>query len=174
MASGKLVSDAAIIKLVKERIKQADCVSGFLLDGFPRTTTQADALRDEAVKIDYVIEIDVPDEEIIERMSGRLVHSASGRIYHRIYNPPKVAGKDDMSGDALVQREDDREETVRQRLAVYRQQTRPLIDYYYRWGQSGDTSAPAYHSISGVGTMAEVRDRLFEILGESVLVYELR
>lgn len=164
MDSGKLVSDAIIIALVKERISEADCAQGFLLDGFPRTMMQADALKDEKVKIDFVIEIDVPDEAIIERMSGRLVHPASGRIYHRVNNPPQIVGKDDVTGESLIQREDDREETVRKRLAVYHKQTRPLIDYYKNWAHSGDVMAPQYHCISGLGTMHQVRDRLFAMV----------
>ena len=166
MDSGKLVSDAIIIALVKERIVEADCVDGFLLDGFPRTKEQADALRDEKIKIDLIVEIDVPDEEIIERMSGRLIHPGSGRVYHRVNHPPQVADKDDLTGEPLIQREDDCEGTVRKRLEVYHQQTRPLIDYYQSWARSEDSIAPQYHCISGVGTMEEIRGRMFSILSE--------
>lgn len=162
--NGELVSDDIIIALVKRRIVQPDCVQGFLLDGFPRTTVQADALRAQRIKIDCVIEIDVPDEEIIERMSGRLVHATSGRVYHRIYQPPKIAGKDDVTGEPLIQRKDDCEKTVRQRLKVYRQQTYPLIQYYQQWVQSHDTLAPQYYRISGQGSMDDVRERIFAIL----------
>jgi adenylate kinase len=166
VASGKLVSDEIMIALVKERIAQADCKNGFLLDGFPRTTAQADALRAQQIKIDFVIELDVPDDEIIERMSGRLVHPASGRVYHRIYQPPKIADKDDITGEPLIQREDDREATVRQRLAVYHQQTRPLIQYYQQWAQTRDALAPKYFCISGSGSMDSVRDQILKILQE--------
>ena len=164
MESGRLVSDVIIIALVKERISEADCAQGFLLDGFPRTVMQADALKDEKVKIDCIVEIDVPDEEIINRMSGRLVHLASGRVYHRINHPPQTAGKDDVTGEPLIQRKDDREDTVRERLLVYHRQTRPLIDYYKDWVRSGDVMAPQYHCISGLGTMDEVRNRLFSVI----------
>ncbi len=162
--SGKLVSDDIMIALVKERIQQADCVKGFLLDGYPRTTAQADALRDAKIKIDFVIQIVVPDEVIIERMSGRLVHAASGRVYHRTYQPPNVAGQDDVTGEPLTQRIDDEEETVRKRLAVYHQQTSPLVVYYQNCAKANDSMAPSYHCISGVGNVDEVRDRLFGIL----------
>ncbi len=144
MDSGALVSDDIIVALVKERLKAPDCANGYLFDGFPRTIPQADAMREAAVAIDYVLEIDVPDAAIIERMSGRRVHVASGRTYHVLYNPPKVAGKDDVTGEDLVQRADDREETVRKRLEVYRAQTMPLIAYYARWAASGDARAPKY------------------------------
>src|SRR5256885_10622262 len=144
MDAGGLVSDDLIIGLVKERIAQPDCANGFLFDGFPRTIPQADALKTAGVKIDYVLEIDVPDEAIIERMSGRRVHVASGRTYHVKFNPPKVAGRDDVTGDELIQRDDDKEETVRKRLAVYHEQTEPLIAYYSDWAATGDPSAPQY------------------------------
>ena len=162
--SGKLVSDEIVIALVKERISQPDCAQGFLLDGFPRTIAQADALREAHVNIDVVIEIDVPDEEIIARMSGRMVHPASGRIYHRVNNPPKEVGKDDVTGEPLIHRDDDCEETVRKRLDVYREQTQPLIEYYHRWRDVDDVAAPEYHSILGVGTLDAISERLFNIL----------
>ncbi len=164
MDSGALVSDDIIIGLVRDRLLQPDCARGFLFDGFPRTIAQADALKAADVHIDVVLEFDVPDEDIVERLSGRRVHPASGRIYHLHYNPPKVAGKDDVTGEALVLRDDDREETVRKRLAVYRAQTRPLVDYYTRWAQSGDAQAPRLAKISGVGSVNEVSQRIFTAL----------
>ncbi len=162
--SGHLVSDDIMIALVKDRIKQPDCASGFLLDGYPRTTTQADALREADILIDHVIEIDVPDEVIIERMGGRLVHATSGRVYHRIYHPPKEDNRDDVTGEPLTQREDDREETVRKRLAVYHRETKPLVAYYQKYVKSKDPSAPVYHRVSGVGSVESVRDRIFSLL----------
>src|SRR5205823_9893712 len=147
MDAGGLVSDDIIIGLVKERIAQPDCVNGFLFDGFPRTIPQADAMKSAGVKIDVVLEIDVPDEAIIERMSGRRVHVASGRTYHVKFNPPKVAGRDDVTGEPLIQREDDKEETVTRRLAVYHQQTEPLVAYYREWAASGDKGAPEYRQV---------------------------
>ncbi len=167
MDAGKLVSDEIIIDLVKERIAQADCQQGFLFDGFPRTIAQADALREAGVFIDHVIEFSVPDEDIVKRMSGRLMHEASGRVYHRINNPPKVSNRDDLTGEPLVQREDDKEETVRKRLAVYHEQTRPLIAYYQHLSQHKDQPAPAYHQVSGFGTIDEIRLRILEILNVS-------
>ncbi len=164
MDSGALVSDDIIIGLVKERLKQPDCTKGYLFDGFPRTIPQAEAMRDAKVVIDYVLEIDVPAGEIVLRMSGRRVHLASGRTYHVEFNPPKVEGRDDATGEPLVQREDDREETVRNRLAVYQSQTRPLVDFYGRWGASGDAAAPRYRSISGQGRVEEIRDRAIAAL----------
>ncbi|OGO95504.1 MAG: adenylate kinase [Coxiella sp. RIFCSPHIGHO2_12_FULL_44_14] len=164
MDSGKLVSDAVMITLVKERIQESDCHNGFVLDGFPRTLAQADALRAANVKIDVVIELEVPDEVIIERMSGRWIHPASGRSYHRLYHPPRVTNRDDVTGEPLIQRVDDQKETVRERLMVYRQQTQPLTGYYQQWAQHGDTLAPHYYCLSGVGTVSEVRDRLFKVL----------
>jgi adenylate kinase len=158
MDSGSLVSDDIIIALVKDRLEAADCANGYLFDGFPRTIPQADAMKDAAVPIDYVLEIDVPDAAIIERMSGRRVHVASGRTYHVKYNPPKVSGKDDITGEDLVQRADDREETVRKRLEVYRAQTMPLIEYYAKWAASGDTRAPAFRRVDGMGGVDAVRD----------------
>jgi adenylate kinase len=164
MASGALVSDDLIINLVKERIALADCASGFLFDGFPRTIPQADAMRAAGVKLDYVLEIDVPFTDIIERMSGRRSHPASGRIYHVKFNPPKVEGKDDATGEELVQRDDDKEETVRKRLEVYSQQTRPLVDYYAAWAKAEPAIAPQYRAISGVGTVDEITQRALAAL----------
>ena len=161
MDSGGLVSDDIILGLVKERVAQPDCEKGFLFDGFPRTVVQAEALKTERVPVDAVVEIDVEDDEIIRRMSGRRVHLASGRTYHVVFNPPKVEGKDDVTGEALIQRDDDQEETVRKRLAVYHDQTEPLIDYYTRWAESGDAAAPRYVKVAGVGKVEEIRDRIF-------------
>lgn len=165
MDAGGLVSDDIILGLVKERISQPDCENGFLLDGFPRTIPQAQALKDEGVGIDSVVEIDVDDEEIIKRMSGRRVHPASGRTYHVIYNPPKVEGKDDVTGEDLIQRDDDTEETVRKRLEVYHAQTEPLIQFYSEWADSGDSAAPRYVKVNGIGTVEEIRDQIFSSLG---------
>ena len=153
MDSGGLVGDDIIIRLVEERIAAPDCAKGFLFDGFPRTIVQADAMKAAGVNLDAVLEIDVPDEAIIERMSGRRVHAASGRTYHLTFNPPRVAGKDDVTGEDLVQRADDEEATVRNRLAVYQRQTRPLIDYYSQWAESGNVGAPRYRKISGSGSV---------------------
>jgi adenylate kinase len=164
MDAGGLVSDDLIINLVKERIAQPDCAGGFLFDGFPRTIPQADAMKAAGVKIDYVLEIDVPFEAIIERMSGRRSHAASGRTYHIKFNPPKVEGKDDVTGEPLIQREDDKEETVRKRLEVYSAQTRPLVDYYSNWAQSAPDAAPKYRAISGMGGVDEITDRAFKAL----------
>jgi adenylate kinase len=156
MDSGGLVGDDIIIGLVKERITQPDCANGFLFDGFPRTIPQAQAMRDAGVPLDVVLEIDVPDESIVERMSGRRVHMASGRTYHLKFNPPKVAGKDDTTGEDLIQRDDDSEATVKKRLEVYQSQTRPLVEYYAQWAATGDAQAPRYHRISGLGTVQEI------------------
>ena len=156
MDAGQLVSDDIIIGLVKERLKQRDCAKGYLFDGFPRTIPQAEALKAANVPIDYVLEIDLPDDEIILRMSGRRVHPPSGRIYHVKFNPPKTEGRDDVTGEPLVQRDDDREETVKKRLEVYRAQTRPLIEYYSKWAGSGDKKAPKYRKISGKGTVQDI------------------
>jgi adenylate kinase len=164
MDAGGLVSDDIIIGLVKERIAQPDCAQGFLFDGFPRTLKQADALKDAGVKLDYVLEIAVPDDAIIERMSGRRVHPASGRSYHVKFNPPKVDGKDDLTGDDLVLRDDDKEETVRKRLEVYQSQTRPLVDYYSTWAASGDAQAPQYRRIEGIGSVDEITARALAAL----------
>jgi len=158
MDAGALVSDDIIIALVKERLKAPDCASGYLFDGFPRTIPQADAMRDAAVAIDYVLEIDVPDTAIVDRMSGRRVHLPSGRTYHVRYNPPRVAGKDDVTGEDLVQRDDDREETVRKRLDVYHAQTMPLIEYYAKWAASGDARAPKFRKVDGTGSVDAIRD----------------
>ena len=165
MDSGGLVSDDIIIGLVKERITAADCANGFLFDGFPRTIPQAEAMKQAGVKLDLVLEIDVPDEAIIERMSGRRVHLASGRTYHVKFNPPKVAGKDDLTGEGLVQRVDDEEATVRNRLAVYKAQTRPLVEYYSSWSKSGDPAAPKHRCINGTGTVDEITARAQAALG---------
>src|SRR6188474_758315 len=151
MDAGRLVSDDIIMGLVQERLKQPDCKPGYLFDGFPRTIPQAEQLQKDGVPLDYVLEIDVPDSEIITRMSGRRVHPASGRVYHVKFNPPKVQGRDDITGEPLVHRDDDREETVKKRLEVYRSQTRPLVDYYGKWAASGSAKAPKYHKISGTG-----------------------
>lgn len=160
MASGGLVSDETIIQLIEERIKDKDCANGFLFDGFPRTIPQAEALKKQGIVIDAVVEIAVEDEEIVSRLSGRRVHEASGRVYHLKYNPPATDGKDDITGDALVQREDDKEETVRKRLDVYHSQTAPLIQYYSEWAAAGDDSAPKYVRVEGVGDMSEIRDQI--------------
>ncbi|MHB1200252.1 MAG: adenylate kinase [Polaromonas sp.] len=164
MDSGALVSDALIINLVKDRIAQADCANGFLFDGFPRTIPQADAMKAAGVKIDYVLEIDVPFDAIIERMGGRRSHAASGRTYHVKYNPPKVEGKDDVTGEVLIQRDDDKEETVRKRLEVYSAQTRPLVNYYSSWAKTAPDAAPKYRVISGMGSVDEITQRAFEAL----------
>jgi len=165
MDSGALVSDDIILGLVKERIAEPDCANGFLFDGFPRTLAQAEALKGEGIPLDCVVEIDVDDEEIIRRMGGRRAHLASGRTYHVVYNPPKVQGKDDVTGEDLVQRDDDKEETVRARLDVYHEQTEPLIDYYTKWSASGEAGAPAYIKIDGIGKVDEIRDAIFAGLG---------
>ena len=164
MDSGALVSDEIILGLVRERIAQPDCANGFLFDGFPRTIVQAEAMKDAGVKLDFVLEIDVPDSAIIERMSGRRVHVASGRTYHIRFNPPKSAGLDDVTGEPLIQRVDDEEETVRKRLAVYAAQTRPLVEYYMQWAKTGDPDAPAYRRIAGTGTVEETTARALAAL----------
>lgn len=161
MDAGQLISDDIIIGLVKERIQEADCVNGFLLDGFPRTIPQADALKNAGVEIDAVVEIDVQDDEIIKRMSGRRMHPASGRTYHTIFNPPKVEGVDDETGEALVQREDDHEDTVKKRLSVYHDQTAPLIGYYKGWKAEGTDDAPEYVYVAGVGSVDDIKDKVF-------------
>ena len=166
MDSGGLVPDDVIIGLVKERIKEADCQKGFLFDGFPRTIPQADAMKDAGVALDAVVDINVPDEEIIKRMSGRRVHLASGRTYHITFNPPKEDGKDDVTGEALIQRDDDKEETVRNRLDVYHAQTEPLIDYYKNWESSGESAAPKYIRIEGVGKVDDIREQIYSALGQ--------
>ena len=157
MDSGGLVSDDIIIGLVKDRLTAPDCANGYLFDGFPRTIPQADAMRDATVPIDYVLEIDVPDSAIVERMSGRRVHVASGRSYHIKFNPPKVAGKDDVTGEDLIQRDDDKEATVLNRLAVYHTQTEPLVAYYAKWAAAGDARAPKYRKVDGMGSVEAIR-----------------
>ncbi len=165
MDQGGLVSDDIIIGLVKERIQQPDCENGFLFDGFPRTIPQADAMKDGGIDVNYVVEIVVDDGEIIKRMSGRRVHLASGRTYHVIYNPPKEEGKDDVTGEPLIQRDDDQEETVRKRLAVYHEQTEPLVAYYSKWADSGDDNAPKHVRIDGIGSVEDIRDKVVAALG---------
>jgi len=165
MDAGRLVSDDVIIGLVQARLQEPDCARGYLFDGFPRTIPQAEAMKAAAVRIDHVLEIDVPESEIVLRMSGRRVHPASGRTYHATFNPPKAEGKDDVTGEPLIQRDDDREATVRERLEVYRRQTRPLVEYYTRWAAAGDARAPRYHRISGLGGVEEIRARAFAALG---------
>ncbi|MBS1169715.1 MAG: adk [Burkholderiaceae bacterium] len=157
MESGGLVSDDLIINLVKDRLKNPDCTNGYLFDGFPRTIPQAEAMKEAGIAIDRVIEIDVPDGDIIERMVGRRVHPASGRVYHVTFNPPKVAGKDDLTGEDLIQRDDDNETTVKKRLSVYHEQTEVLIGYYSKWAQSGEPGAPQYRKVAGVGSIDQIR-----------------
>ena len=164
MTSGGLVSDDIIIALVKERITQPDCENGFLFDGFPRTIPQADAMKEAGVKLDHVLEIAVEDEEIVKRLAGRRVHPGSGRVYHVEYNPPKEAGKDDVTGEALIQRDDDRESTVRNRLAVYHEQTAPLVDYYQAWAEQDAAAAPAYHRVEGVGSVDDIKAQVLKAL----------
>jgi adenylate kinase len=160
MSSGGLVSDDIIIALIEERVQQADCKNGFLLDGFPRTIPQAEALKNQGIMIDYVVEIAVDDEEIVSRLSGRRVHESSGRIYHVKYDPPKVEGQDDETGDALVQRDDDQEETVRKRLRIYHEQTAPLVDYYQDWASKDAASAPKYVRVEGIGSMDDIKNQI--------------
>jgi adenylate kinase len=164
MDRGSLVSDHIIIELVRDRLRRPDCANGYLFDGFPRTLPQAQAMRDSDVAIDYVLEIDVPDAVIVERMGGRRVHVASGRTYHLKFNPPRAPGKDDVSGEDLIQRDDDREETVRRRLEIYHAQTRPLVDYYTRWETAGDARAPKYRKVDGTLAVTEVRDAALRAL----------
>ena len=164
MDRGALVPDEIVIALVRERVKAEDCLRGFIVDGFPRTIPQAEALRQVGIDIDFVLNIDVSDEEILRRMSGRFVHPASGRSYHVVFNQPRVAGKDDVTGDALVQRDDDKEETVKKRITTYHAQTKPLVEYYSRWSQSGDARAPRYARIDGNGSVDEIRARLLAAL----------
>ena len=161
MDMGELVPDDIIINLVKERISQPDCKKGFLFDGFPRTIPQADAMRIAGVQVDYVIEINVADTEIVKRMTGRRVHLSSGRTYHVIFNMPKTEGKDDVTGESLIQRDDDKEETVKKRLEVYHKQTKPLVEYYSRWSVSGEQGSPEYVKIDGVGSVENIRDSIF-------------
>ena len=165
MDAGGLVSDDIILGLIDERLKEDDCKNGYLFDGFPRTLAQADSLKDKGVPVDAVVEIDVDDDEIIRRMSGRRVHLASGRTYHVVFNPPKEEGKDDETGEPLIQREDDHEDTVRERLSVYHDQTEPLIDYYSKWASAGGEGAPKYVKINGIGKVDEIRDAIFSGLG---------
>ncbi len=167
MDKGALVPDQLVIELVKERIKAPDCASGFIMDGFPRTLPQAQALRDAGIDIDSVIEIEVGDGEILRRMSGRRVHLASGRSYHIEFNPPKVEGKDDLTGEPLVQRRDDNEETVQKRIATYHAQTKPLVNYYLKWADSGDPRAPRYANIYGRGSVEHIRDKIFAALSKT-------
>ncbi|WFM70650.1 adenylate kinase [Halomonas sp. CKK8] len=164
MNSGGLVSDDIIIALVKERISQPDCANGFLFDGFPRTIPQAQAMKDAEVKIDHVLEIAVDDEEIVKRLAGRRVHPGSGRVYHLEYQPPKEEGKDDVTGETLIQRDDDRESTVRNRLAVYHEQTAPLVDYYRQWAKEDPEAAPEYHRVEGVGSIDDITAQVIEAL----------
>jgi adenylate kinase len=166
MDAGQLVSDEIIVGLVTERMKQPDCANGYLLDGFPRTIAQAEAMRMAGIRVDVLLEIEVPDAEIIERMSGRRLHLPSGRTYHIRFNPPKVPGRDDLTGDPLIQREDDREDVVRNRLHVYHSQTRAVVDYFRNWAGSGEPGAPVYRSVNGIGTVEEVRQRVFEALDQ--------
>jgi adenylate kinase len=158
MDAGNLVSDEIIVGLVRERLKAPDCAKGYLFDGFPRTIPQAEAMKDAGVPIDYVLEIDVPDAAIVERMAGRRVHVASGRTYHVRFNPPKAPGRDDVTGEALIQRDDDKEETVKKRLAVYHAQTKPLIEYYVRWAATGDPRAPKHRRVDGTGSVEAIRE----------------
>ncbi len=164
MDSGGLVSDEIIIGLVKERVTEADCENGYLLDGFPRTIPQADAMRENGIDVDFVVEIDVADNEIVSRLGGRRVHPGSGRTYHVTYNPPKTEGIDDVSGDPLVQRPDDQPETVQKRLDVYHDQTSPLVQYYSKWAKSGEDKAPAYINIPGTGTVEDIKNRVLDSL----------
>ncbi|MCP4992204.1 MAG: adenylate kinase [Gammaproteobacteria bacterium] len=165
MDEGGLVSDDIIMGMVKQRITEDDCENGFLFDGFPRTIPQAEALKEVGVEVDAVVEIDVDDAEIIKRMAGRRVHLASGRTYHIVFNPPKEEGKDDETGEPLIQRDDDQEDTVKARLTVYHDQTEPLIAFYSNWGESGEAGAPQYHKIAGVGGVEDIRDAIFSALG---------
>ena len=164
MESGGLVSDELIINLVKDRLKQPDCEKGYLFDGFPRTIGQAEAMKEAGIAIDYVVEIDVPDETIIARMSGRRVHPGSGRTYHVEFYPPKVAGKDDLTGEDLIIRDDDKEETVKKRLAVYHDQTEVLVGYYSKWAESGTPGAPQYRKLNGVGSIEQIRAGIIDAL----------
>ncbi|MDN4059353.1 adenylate kinase [Massilia sp. YIM B02769] len=166
MDAGGLVSDDIMIGLVKNRLQEADCANGYLFDGFPRTIAQADAMKDNGINVDYVLEIDVPDDLIVERMSGRRTHQPSGRVYHTKFNPPKVADTDDVTGEPLVQRDDDKEDTVKKRLSVYHNQTEVLLGYYNKWAQSGLPGAPKYRKITGVGPVEQVRDAAFAALSE--------
>jgi adenylate kinase len=165
MDAGGLVSDDIILGLIKERLQQPDCGNGFLFDGFPRTIPQAEALKAQGVNLDFVVEVDVADEEIIKRMSGRRVHPGSGRTYHVVFNPPRIEGKDDLTDEPLIQRDDDQEETVRKRLDVYHSQTKPLVEFYSTWAASGENNAPKYVKIAGTGSVTDIRDQIFTALG---------
>lgn len=165
MDAGGLVSDDIIMGLIKERLTQPDCANGYLFDGFPRTIPQAETMKKLGINVDYVVEVDVPDAEIVKRMSGRRVHVASGRTYHVVFNPPKVAGKDDATGEDLIQRADDTEETVLKRLEVYHSQTKPLVNFYNQWAASGAAGAPKYVKVEGVGSVDGIRDQIFKALG---------
>ncbi len=173
MEKGELVSDDDIIKIVKERIKEDDCIDGFLFDGFPRTLAQAKAIEEQGIKIDYVIELDVDDEEIIQRLSGRRIHQPSGRVYHATFNPPKIPGKDDVTGDPLIQRDDDKEETVRNRLEVYKRQTKPLIEFYQSQSKNNAHHSPIFAKISGVGAVSDIQAQIVKILGKRENILEL-
>ncbi|MCO7222832.1 adenylate kinase [Pleionea sp. CnH1-48] len=164
MDAGQLVSDEIIIGLVKERVAQDDCKNGYLLDGFPRTIPQADAMRENDILVDFVVEIDVSDDEVVKRLSGRRSHPASGRVYHVVYNPPKVEGKDDVTGEDLVQRDDDKEETIRERLGVYHAQTKSLVEYYTNYANEGGANAPDYVKVAGIGGVDDIRDQIFAAL----------
>ena len=166
MDAGELVSDEIIVGLVEERMKQPDCVNGYLLDGFPRTIAQAEAMRSARLLVDVLLEIEVPDTDIVERMSGRRTHLPSGRTYHIRFNPPKAAGRDDITGEPLIQREDDREDVVRNRLQVYHSQTRAVVEYFRGWAATGQPGAPVYRSVNGIGSVDEVRQRVFDALGQ--------
>ena len=165
MDAGGLVSDGIILGLIEERLQQPDAANGFLFDGFPRTIPQAEALKAQGVNLDFVVEVDVADEEIINRMSGRRVHPASGRTYHVTFNPPRIEGKDDLTDEPLIQRDDDNAETVRKRLDVYHSQTKPLVEFYSKWAESGEANAPEYVKIAGVGSVTDIRDQIFKALG---------
>lgn len=167
MDSGQLISDKVIIELIESRIQEADCVNGFLFDGFPRTLPQAEAIRSNSIVIDFVIEIEIEDDEIVKRLSGRRIHPGSGRIYHILHSPPKTPNKDDITGEALIQRKDDTEATIRERLRIYHQQTKPLLCYYKEWQQSGDSDAPCYISINGHADVDEVRKHIFSALNKA-------
>ncbi len=166
MDAGNLVSDEIILGLIRERLKQPDCANGYLFDGFPRTIPQAEALKTNNVTVDVVLEIDVPDSEILQRMTGRRVHIASGRVYHVVHNPPKVQGKDDVTGEDLVQRKDDEEATVKNRLDVYRKQTFPLIEFYSKWAASADSKSPKYKKMSGIGAVAQVTEQALQLIAQ--------
>jgi adenylate kinase len=164
MDRGELVPDQLVIELVQQRVTRPDCARGFIVDGFPRTVAQAEALRDAGIDIDFVVEVEVDDDEILRRMTGRRVHPASGRTYHIDFNPPRAPGKDDVTGEPLIQRPDDNEETVRRRIATYHLLTKPLIAYYMKWRERGDPRAPLYVNIYGKGPIEHIRDKLFAAL----------